>query len=41
MNAIESLRNMYGLLRGIVLLSLVLLMVGLGVTGFTMMSKGG
>ena len=39
MNALEGLRNMYGLLRGIVVLSLVLLMVGLGVTGF-MMSKG-
>jgi len=41
MNAIESLRNMYGLLRGIVLLSLVLLMVGLGVTGYMMIAKGG
>ena len=40
MNALEGLRNMYGMLRGIVILSLVLLMVGLGVTGF-MMSKGG
>lgn len=39
MNALESLRNMYGMLRGIVLLSLVLLMVGLGVTGFMMLSK--
>ena len=37
MNALEGLRNMYGLLRGIVLLSLVLIMVGLGVTGFAMM----
>lgn len=33
MNALEGLRNMYGMLRGIVLLSLVLLMVGLGVSG--------
>jgi len=41
MNALESLRNMYGLLRGIVLLSLVLLMVGLGVTAFLMLSKSG
>ena len=39
MNALESLRNMYGFLRGIVLLSLVLLMVGLGVTAFMMLSK--
>jgi hypothetical protein len=39
MNAIESLRSMYGLLRGIVLLSLVLLMVGLGVTAYIMMTK--
>lgn len=37
MSALEGLRNMYGLLRGIVLLSLVLIMVGLGVTGFAMM----
>lgn len=38
MNALEGLRSMYGLLRGIVLLSLVLIMVGLGLMGF-MMSK--
>jgi hypothetical protein len=41
MNALEGLRNMYGLLRGIVLLSLVLLMVGLGVTGYIMSKSGG
>jgi hypothetical protein len=41
MNALESLRNMYAMLRGIVLLSLVLLMVGLGVTAFMMISKSG
>jgi hypothetical protein len=39
MNALESLRNMYGLLRGIVLLSLVLLMVGLGITGYMMINR--
>jgi hypothetical protein len=39
MSALERLRNMFGLLRGIVLLSLVMIMVGLGLTGF-IMSKG-
>ena len=41
MNALEGLRSMYGLLRGITILSLVLLMVGLGVTGFMMLGKSG
>lgn len=40
MNALEGLRNMYGLLRGIILLSLVLIVVGVAVTAVAM-SKGG
>jgi hypothetical protein len=41
MNALESLRNMYGLLRGIVLLSLVLIVVGLGLAAYALANRPG
>lgn len=40
MNALESLTNMYSLLRGIILLSLVLIAVGLAVAGVAIMRLG-
>jgi hypothetical protein len=40
MNALESLRDMYGLLRGIILLSLVLIAVGLAVGAAAVMRVG-
>jgi hypothetical protein len=40
MNALESLRNMYGMLRGIILLSLVLIAVGLTLAGMAAMRTG-
>jgi hypothetical protein len=41
MNALESLRGMYGLLRGIVMVSLFLAVVGLGLAGFALANKPG
>jgi hypothetical protein len=41
MNALESLQNMYGLLRSMIILSLVLIVVGLALTGYAIMSKSG
>jgi hypothetical protein len=41
MNAMESLRNMYGLLRSIIVLSLVLLIVGLALVSGAAAMKGG
>jgi hypothetical protein len=39
MNAVGSLRAMYGLLRGIILGSLVLAVIGLGMVAFGLMGK--
>ena len=39
MNALESLRSMYSLMRSIILLSLVLIVVGLALAGFAMASR--
>ena len=41
MNALESLRNMYSLLRSIILLSLVLIVVGLALAGSSMAARQG
>jgi hypothetical protein len=41
MNALESLRNMYGLLRGIVMVSLFLTVVGLGLVAFALVNRPG
>ncbi|MBX9583477.1 MAG: hypothetical protein K2X87_24515 [Gemmataceae bacterium] len=41
MNALESLRNMYGLLRAIILVSLVLIVVGLALAGYAAATRGG
>ena len=41
MNALESLRNMYGLLRGVVLVSLALVMVGIGLAAFALANRPG
>ena len=41
MNALESLRGMYGLLRGIVMLSLFLTVVGLGLAAFALANRPG
>ena len=41
MNALESLRNMYSLMRTIILLSLVLIVVGLGLAAFALANRPG
>ena len=41
MNALESLRNMYGLLRGVVMVSLFLTVVGLGLAAFALANRPG
>ena len=41
MNALESLRNMYGLLRGVVMISQVLTVVGLGLLAFALANRPG
>ena len=41
MNAMESLKNMYGLLRSIIVLSLVLAVVGLALVGGGIATRGG
>lgn len=40
MNALESLKNMYGLLRAIILVSLVLIVVGLALAAFAGVRAG-
>ncbi len=39
MNALESLRGMYGLLRGVVMISLFLAVVGLGLAAFALANR--
>lgn len=41
MNALESLRSMYGLLRGIVMISLFLTVVGLALAGYALSTRAG
>jgi hypothetical protein len=41
MNALESLRSMYGLLRGVVMISLFLTVVGLGLAAFALANRPG
>jgi hypothetical protein len=41
MNAMESLKNMYGLLRSIILLSIVLVIVGVALFAAAMATRGG
>ena len=41
MNALESLRNMYGLLRGVVMVSLFLTVVGIGLAAFAAANRPG
>jgi hypothetical protein len=41
MNALESLRNMYGLLRGVVMICLVLVVVGIGLAAFALANRPG
>ena len=41
MNALESLRNMYGLLRGVVMISLFLTVVGLGLVALALVNRPG
>lgn len=41
MNALDSLRNMYGLVRAVVLVSLVLIVVGVALAGYAVATKGG
>jgi hypothetical protein len=41
MNALESLRSMYGLLRGVVMISLFLTVVGIGLAAFAAFNRAG
>ena len=41
MNAMESLKNMYGMLSSMILLCLGLLLIGLSVVGFAIVNKAG
>lgn len=41
MNALESLRNMYGLLRGVVMVCLFLTVVGIGLAAFAAVNRAG
>lgn len=41
MNALEGLRNMYGLLRSLIVLCLVLVFAGFALTGYAIMTRPG